>query len=93
MGRRRSRRRRIVRPKRKLPSVFQCPSCGYVAVSVSINRGSGDVKVVCSHCGLSYSFEYNPYFQPVDYYSKFLDKFEELGGVGGEGREVHLGEA
>ena len=27
------------------------------------------------------------------YYSKFLDKFEELGGVGGEGREVHLGEA
>ncbi len=76
MGRRKRRRKVVLKPKRKLPTVFQCPSCGYNSVSVSIRKKDKLVLVKCSVCGLHLTFDYNPYLVEVDYYSKFLDSFE-----------------
>jgi transcription elongation factor Elf1 len=79
MGRRRRKRARVrVVPKRKLPTIFECPSCGATAVSVSVTKGKEKVvRVVCSNCHLMGVYEYNPYLSPVDYFSKFLDDYEE----------------
>lgn len=95
MGRRRRRRKIVLRPKRKLPEVFQCPRCGYNTVGVTSNREAGTVTVRCSYCGLRYSFGLNPYLHPVDYYSRFLDRFEEEQGetVEAEGGEIPAEEA
>lgn len=78
MGRRRRKRARPrLVPKRKLPTVFQCPSCGATTVSVSVTKGKEKkVIVTCANCGLRGEYEYNPYLHPVDYFSKFLDDFE-----------------
>ncbi len=77
MGRRRKRRKKIIVRRRRIPSVFQCPSCGYTSVTVSINRKEGKVLVKCASCGLEQTFDLVPYLEPVDYYSRFLDHFEE----------------
>lgn len=76
MGRRKSRKRIRVRPKRTLPKVFQCPKCGAVSVSVTVDKRGDVVHVVCASCGLSADFEYREHFHPVDYYAKFLDAYE-----------------
>lgn len=77
MGRRRKRSRPRLVPKKKLPTVFQCPSCGATAVSVSIVKGKEKkVIVACANCGLRGEYEYNQYLHPVDYFSKFLDDYE-----------------
>jgi len=95
LGRRRRGRRIRPRPRRRLPEIFQCPKCGEETVSVSVNKEIGTVKVMCSKCGLSYEFEQNPYLHPVDYYSKFVDKFEEeiMGGSSVESEEISVGKA
>lgn len=77
MGRRKS-RRKIVRPRRTLPKVFQCPRCGAVAVSASSGKQRGKVNVRCTSCGLAVKLEYNKFYQPVDYYARFLDEYERL---------------
>ena len=72
-------------PKRRLPTVFECPSCGTAAVSVSVSKGrEKKVLVVCSRCGLRGEYEYNPYLSHVDYFSKFLDDYEAGKLIGGE---------
>jgi len=77
MGRRKSKRRIRPRPRRRLPTVFQCPRCGTVSVSVSVDKSNEVVHVRCMTCGLSADFEYREFYQPVDYYAKFLDSYEE----------------
>ena len=77
MGRRRRRRKRIIVRKRRIPSIFQCPNCGYNSVAVTFNRKEGKVLVKCSSCGLEYTFDIVPYLEAVDYYSRFLDRYEE----------------
>jgi transcription elongation factor Elf1 len=82
MGRRKSKRRIRVRPRRTLPKVFQCPRCGAVSVSVTVDKGEGLVHVVCASCGLAEDFEYREYLHPVDYYAKFLDAYEAQAAAG-----------
>ena len=49
-------------------------------VSVAINKKEGIAVVKCAKCNASKTFPYNPYYHPVDYYSKFLDAIEaEMG--------------
>ncbi len=86
MGRRRRRRKIRLKPRRSLPKIFQCPRCGETSVSVMIDRRKGVARVVCSNCGLEAEFEYNPYLAEVDYYSRFLDAYEE-GKIGVEEEE------
>lgn len=82
MGRRKSKRRIRVRPKRTLPKVFQCPRCGTASVSVAVNKSAATVHVACANCGLAMDFEYREFYHPVDYYAKFLDSYEAKAAEG-----------
>lgn len=80
MGRRRrGRRRRVYRPRKKIPNIFMCPQCGRKSVGVAISKKEGVVVVKCGACSLESRFEYNENLKAVDYYSKFVDEFYEKG--------------
>jgi transcription elongation factor Elf1 len=70
------RRRRVVKViKKKLPSVFTCPSCGEESIRVKLPQGSGPATVQCGACGLKREFEATPSSQIVDIYCKFTDAY------------------
>ncbi len=76
MGRRRKTRKRIItRPQRRLPKIFTCPNCGSTTVNVKQDKKAGKVKVVCGNCGLEAEFELVQGLMPVDYYNKFVDLY------------------
>jgi len=70
------RRRRIVKiVKKKLPTVFSCPSCGEEAVKVAMGRGGRHAVVQCATCGIKQELETSPADQVVDVYCRFTDRF------------------
>jgi len=72
------RRRRVVKIiKKKLPTVFICPSCGEEAVKISKEATRSIVH--CGACGLKDELEAAGSAQPVDIYCKFTDKFYATG--------------
>ena len=73
MGRRRRRVVKVV--KKKLPTVFTCPSCGEEAIRVLLPQGSGSANVQCGSCGLKREYKASPSSQIVDIYCKFTDEF------------------
>ena len=75
MGRRRRRVVKVV--KKKLPTVFICPSCGEEAVKI-VKEATRSI-VHCGACGLKDEFEASRSAQPVDIYCKFTDKFYAAG--------------
>lgn len=83
MGRRKK-RRKVVRVVRRLPKLFQCPACGQVTLTVSmdeIETETGLAKVaqiVCnnSSCCLKAELAGLPMiFEAVDAYHRFLDLY------------------
>lgn len=81
MGRRsRKRYKKVGAALRRAPSRFQCPTCGLMTLTVSIDRDVGSAVVSCSNqkCGLRATLANVPkIYQEVDIYAKFLDKFTE----------------
>ncbi len=76
MGRRRKTRKRILlKPPKRLPKVFTCPNCGSTTVNVKQDKKAGKVKVICGNCGLEATFDIVPGLLPVDYYNKFIDLY------------------
>jgi len=73
MGRRRRRVIKVV--KKRLPTVFSCPSCGEEAVKVVVSRSSSNATVQCAACGLEEVVEASPSDQMVDVYCRFTDRF------------------
>ena len=73
MGRRRRRVVKIV--KKKLPTVFTCPSCSQDTMKVTMLKGSGKATVQCASCGLKDELDAPPSFEMVDVYCSFADKF------------------
>ncbi len=76
MGRRRKTRKKILlRPPKKLPKIFTCPHCGATLVNVKIDKKAGKVVVTCGGCGLTAELNYVEGLLPVDYFNKFTDMY------------------
>ncbi len=73
MGRRRRRVVKVV--KKKLPTVFTCPSCSQDTMKVTMSKGSGKASVQCASCGLKDEVDAPPSFDMVDVYCSFADKY------------------
>jgi len=70
------RRRRVVKVvKKRLPTVFVCPSCGEEAVKVIIMKQQKRATVQCGACGLKEEFDTTPSAGMVDVYCRFTDGF------------------
>ena len=75
--------RSLLRPQRRLPTIFECPNCGARMLSVELDKkqknDKGEIlaKVKCGHCGLYTEMWVPQIFQAVDVYSKFLDAYLE----------------
>ena len=71
MGRR---RRRVVRaPKRKIPVIFMCPSCGKKSIKVEMLREESRAKLQCGTCTLSGDVPIKIHFEEIDVYCEFID--------------------
>jgi len=75
VGKRRKRRKLVLKPKKRLPKIFTCPHCG--AQLVSVKRVGRNYAVVCGGCGLRHEFEPRPGWMPVDYYNALVDLYLE----------------
>ncbi len=73
MGRRRKKILKL--PKKTIPKIFLCPSCGEKSINVKIDRESATAEVKCSKCDIKMTVSIIPADQPVDAYCKFTDKF------------------
>ena len=72
MGRR---RRKIVKlPKKKLPKIFRCPTCGEESINIHIIKNSNSANVKCSKCGIEADIPISSVDEPVDIYCKFTDR-------------------
>jgi len=87
------RRRRVVKiVKKKLPTVFSCPSCGEESIRVALSRASRHATIQCAGCGLKEEIEASPADQVVDVYCKFTDRFYGVGESQTSRREDKLAE-
>lgn len=88
MGRRsRKRYKKPIRRMLRLPTRFQCPSCGLPTLSIEIKTYETEegfeyrkafMRCLNPECGLRAIMEEVPrIFQEVDVYAKFLDMFTE----------------
>jgi|Deesub1362B_J571_1020462.scaffolds.fasta_scaffold03610_5 transcription elongation factor Elf1 len=75
MGRRRRRKKVIRRVIRRLPSIFECPSCGAQAIRIEMKKEEGIATIQCGSCGLTDTIRITPLSEPVDVYGEFIDKY------------------
>jgi len=88
MGRRsRKRYKKVVRPRKRLPKVFQCPICGLPTLIIDMDtytasdgseRKKALIKCMNPKCGLRAEIDDLPtIYSEVDVYSKFLDALDK----------------
>ncbi len=65
MGRRR-RTKVQMRPKPKIPTIFDCPVCSKKTVSVTLEKGNNLFDFTCTNCGKKYHYS-NPTHIPVSF--------------------------
>lgn len=77
MGRRRKRRKKIVKKRTLPPRYFQCPRCGSMTLTVDFKKTDKlRIKraiVRCGTCGLHCEFEVQEVLDRVDVYNKVVD--------------------
>jgi len=74
MGRRKRKQQSYKRVKR-VPKIFNCPSCGEKSVKVENLRKSPIATVKCGLCGLNKDVLVNSISEPVDAFGDFIDIF------------------
>ena len=74
MGRRKRKQPTYKRVKR-VPKIFNCPSCGEKSVKVENIRKSAIATVKCGYCGLTKDVLVNSISEPVDAFGDFIDIF------------------
>ncbi len=74
MGRRKRKQQSYKRVKR-VPKIFNCPSCGEKSVKVVNLRKSAIATVKCGRCGLNKDVLVNSISEPVDAFGDFIDIF------------------
>lgn len=74
MGRRKRKQPTYKRVKR-VPKIFNCPSCGEKSVKVENIRKSAIATVKCGFCGLNKDVLVNSISEPVDAFGDFIDIF------------------
>ncbi|MEM1627942.1 MAG: hypothetical protein QXP02_00135 [Desulfurococcaceae archaeon] len=83
MGRRRKKRRVVLKRTVKIPRIFQCPNCTALSLSILIKRHGDNTSsaiVSCGNCGLYDNEDFlniPSVYQAVDIYAKFIDLFEK----------------
>ncbi|MCS7098808.1 MAG: transcription elongation factor [Sulfolobales archaeon] len=89
MGRRKK-RRKVIKIVRRLPKLFQCPSCGQVALTIDVDEVETEsglakaARIICNNpsCCLRAELTGLPMiFEAVDAYHRFLDLYN-TGEVG-----------
>ncbi len=75
MGRRKT-KKIVVRPKPKVPTVFNCPACGKKAVKVEISKTEKTATVKCGACKMELTIPAHALMEPVDAYGEFVDAFK-----------------
>lgn len=80
MGRRRKKRRTIIKRVIKKPVVFDCPHCASKSLTITIKKSGEKASAVitCSSCGLfdDEDFAEIPViYETVDVYAKFIDLY------------------
>ena len=74
MGRRKRKQQSYKRVK-KVPKIFNCPSCGEKSVKVVNIKKTPIATVKCGHCGLVKDVLVNSISEPVDAFGDFIDIF------------------
>ena len=74
MGRRKRKQPSYKRVKR-VPKIFNCPSCGEKSIKVENIRESAIGTVKCGFCGLTKDVLVNSISEPVDAFGDFIDIF------------------
>lgn len=55
---------------------FECPSCAKSLLIINVDEKRKIVNGSCG-CGFKISLDYFPSFQPIDYYSKLIDRIRK----------------
>lgn len=77
MGRRRRQKVRR-RPQKRIPDVYDCPTCGNTSIRILVYRENGIATVRCGSCGLEKTIDsVGPLTEAVDVYGDFIDQFYE----------------
>ncbi|MCE4624820.1 MAG: hypothetical protein F7C35_03020 [Desulfurococcales archaeon] len=82
MGRRRKRRKKIIRKGPRLPAkFFQCPVCGNITLTIDFKKSDDPqwkiAEAKCGSCGLHCVFRVRPNVDRVDVYSMLVDMVYE----------------
>jgi transcription elongation factor Elf1 len=62
--------------KQMVNGPYYCPQCKKELLQILADPNKKEVFAVCK-CGIEEKMTYAPVFQPVDYYSKFMDLYKK----------------
>jgi transcription elongation factor Elf1 len=62
--------------KQMINGPYYCPKCKKELLQILADVYKKEVLVICP-CGLEEKLTYAPVFQPIDYYSKFMDIYKK----------------
>mmetsp|Transcript_2261 Transcript_2261/g.3250 ORF Transcript_2261/g.3250 Transcript_2261/m.3250 type:complete len:126 (+) Transcript_2261:47-424(+) len=79
MGKRKSKAKVMKKAKRKTPTIFDCPFCNHrQTVECIFEKKQKTATIRCRMCGASYQMVTNALTKPIDVFSEWIDRTEEI---------------